>query len=306
MPKMNVKKSITINTPKAKVKEFLTDFHNWKNWSPWLICEPEAALQFAEDGKYYKWEGTRVGTGEMKVTAIKENQIDYDLTFLKPWKSQAKVNFNIQESSEGTKVEWTMNSALPFFMFWMKKSMETYVGMDYDRGLKMMKEELEEGKINSQLEFVGTTNFEACNFIGIKRDTAFSDIDKVMEKDFTALNDYLKEHSVEVTGYPFSEYQKFDLVKDKVVYVAGFPIKEKPENLPTNFFYGNMPPQKMETVRHKGKYDHLGNAWSAIMMMDRSKEFKKNKKANPMEIYVNDPSETSPEDLITDISMPVL
>ena len=306
MPKMNVKRSIVINAPKTKIKDFLANFHNWKNWSPWLVCEPEAKLEYKDEGKYYKWEGNRVGSGEMRVVTESDDKVDYDLTFLKPWKSKAKVNFNFKEIGGTTEVEWNMDSSLPFFMFWMKKSMETYIGMDYDRGLKMLKEELEEGKINSELEFVGKTSFEACNFIGIKRDTPFSKIDSTMEKDFTDLNTFISNNNVEVVGNPFSEYQKFDLVKDKVVYVAGFPVKEKPNNLPVNFFYGSLPQHKMETVRHKGKYKHLGNAWSTIMMMERNKEFKKNKKANPFEVYLNDPSKTAPEDLVTDISMPVL
>ena len=50
MPKMNVKRSIVINAPKTKTKEFLSDFRNWKSWSPWLVCEPEAKLDYADDG----------------------------------------------------------------------------------------------------------------------------------------------------------------------------------------------------------------------------------------------------------------
>jgi effector-binding domain-containing protein len=306
MPKINVSKSISINAPQQKIKEFLADFHNWKNWSPWLICEPEATINYADDGKYYKWEGNRVGSGEMKVTGENDERIDYDLTFLKPWKSKAKVAFNFKEEGNQTIVNWTMKSSLPFFMFWMKKAMEIYVGMDYDRGLRMLKEEVELGKINSQLEFVGDNNFEGCNFIGIKTTTPFSKIGEAMEKDFNALHEFIGNNNIEVTGLPFSEYQKFDLVKDRVVYVSGFPVDKKPENLPNNFFFGSLPTLKMNTVRHKGTYDHLGNAWTAVMMMERNKEFKKNKKASPMEIYLNDPATTAPEELITDISIPIL
>ncbi len=306
MPKIHISKSIRINTSKEKIKTFLADFHNWKNWSPWLICEPEATVNYAEDGKYYKWEGNRVGVGEMKVIKESEDKIDYDLTFLKPFKSKAKVYFEFNEDGEGTKVTWLMDSALPFFLFWMKKSMITYVGMDYERGLKMLKEELEEGKVHSTLEFVGKNNFEACNFIGIKTETTFSNIGTSMEKDFTKLHEYMTAQNIEAVGMPFSEYQKFNAVKDKVVYVAGFPVKEKSGNLPNEFFYGSFPKLNMHTVRHVGKYDHLGNAWSAIMMMERSKEFKKNKKGFPLEIYKNDPTKTPAEELVVDISMPII
>lgn len=306
MPKINVTKSIVINAPKDKIKTFLADFNNWISWSPWLICEPETKLKFADDGKFYEWEGNRIGSGQMKVTAESDDNIDYDLTFLEPWKSKSKTSFNFKELEEGTEVTWIMNGSLPFFMFFMKKSMEIYIGMDYDRGLKMLKEEIEEGKIDSKLEIIGKTTFKGCNYIGIKTDTAFSKIDSVMEKDFLSLNTYIKENTIEVVGYPFSEYQKFNLVKDKIIYVAGFPVKEKPKNLPENFVYRSLPENKMQTVRHIGKYEHLGNAWSTIMMMDRNKEFKKNKKASPIEFYLNDPSQTKPAELITDISMPVV
>jgi len=306
MPKLHVAKSIIIKSSKEKIKTFLADFRNWKNWSPWLVCEPEATLHYADEGKFYSWEGNRVGAGEMKVTEEKEHRIDYDLTFLKPWKSKAKVYFTFKEVDEGVLVSWYMDSSLPFFMFWMKKATEVYIGMDYDRGLKMLKEELEEGSITSELMFTGGNTFEACNFIGVKTNTAFTKLSEVMTKDYTSLNNYIAGNNIEVIGNPFSEYQKFDVVKDKVVYVAGFPVKEKPVNLPANFMYGSMPSLKLHSVGHKGKYEHLGNAWSALMMMERNKEFKKNKKAFPMEVYLNNPNEVTEQEQLVNISMPIL
>ncbi len=306
MPKISISKSIIIKASQEKIKEFLADFHNWKNWSPWLICEPEAKVDYAADGKYYKWEGKRVGSGEMKVIEETDSKIDYDLTFLKPWKSEAKVYFEFEEKAEGTKVTWLMDSSLPFFMFWMKKAMITYVGMDYERGLKMLKEELEEGKIHSELEFVGKTTFEGYDFIGVRTETTFTSIGKAMANDFTKLHEYIKENNIEAVGVPFSEYRKFNPVKDKVVYVAGIPVKNKENELRDGLFYGSLPKSNIATVRHTGKYDHLGNAWSALMMMDRSKEIKKFKKGFPMEIYINDPTSTKPEELIVDISIPVV
>lgn len=305
MPKIHVSRSIRINAPKEKIKEFLVDFNNWPSWSPWLVCEPEVAIEFADEGRYYKWDGKRVGSGEMKVIAEHDNQIDYDLMFLKPWKSKAKVNFKLTATAQGTLVEWIMDSAIPFFMFWMKTSMEVYIGMDYERGLKMLKETLEEGKIHSQLEFIGHTNFEGCQYIGIKTRTAFSKIGAAMEKDFTSLHEYMTTHNIDVAGHPFSEYQKMNLVKDNVVYVVGFPVKEIPKNLPDNMLSGRLPKCTMYTVRHIGKYDHLGNAWSAVMMMERQKEFKKHKKAYPIETYINNPNDTPPKELIADISIPL-
>jgi DNA gyrase inhibitor GyrI len=59
------------------------------------------------------------------------------------------------------------------------------------------------------------------------------------------------------------------------------------------------------TVRHHGAYDHLGNAWSTIMMQQRNKEFKSLKKIHPLEFYRNDPEDTAPKDLVTDVCFAV-
>jgi len=55
-------------------------------------------------------------------------------------------------SKAETRVTWSMQSSLPFFLFFMRKSFENFVGMDYDRGLRMLKEQLESGKISSRID----------------------------------------------------------------------------------------------------------------------------------------------------------
>ncbi|MEM9142980.1 MAG: SRPBCC family protein [Bacteroidota bacterium] len=306
MPKTFVSRSSTIDVPKEKVKNTLADLHNWRPWSPWLVCEPEAKVEVEDDGKFYKWEGKRTGSGTIKVVDVSENKIEYDLNFLKPWKSYAKVDFSFTELGDGqTKTEWTMASSLPFFMFWMKKKMEAWIGMDYERGLRMLKEYVETGDIQSKLEFVGEHSFEGADYVGIKRTTSFDKIGEAMQKDFEDLTACIKSKDLEVTGLLFSQYHKFDMVSGAVIYTAGAPVANVPDSLDSKFVKGNLPKAKFHTVRHYGPYDHLGNAWSAAMMMERNKEFKAVKGYHPLEIYHNDPAETAPANLITDVSFAV-
>ena len=185
MPKTHVSRSQEINAPIESVFNILNNFNQWQPWSPWLICEPEATVKVDDDSKYYEWEGRRIGSGNMRITNENPNSsIDYDLTFLKPWKSQAKVRFNLESQGEGTKATWIMDSSLPFFMFWMKKSMEAFIGMDFDRGLNMLKEYAEDGAVNSKLEFVGTGAYPGCQYIGIKRECNVDEVGTLMSKDF--------------------------------------------------------------------------------------------------------------------------
>ena len=305
MSKMSVARNININAPVDKVHEVISNFNHWQPWSPWLIAEPEAEVKIAEDGKSYSWEGNRVGSGEMEIANETDTHIDYNLTFLKPWKSKAKVTFNLKSSAESTDVEWTMDSKWPFFLFFMKKQTEAFIGMDYDRGLKMLKEYVEDGEIQSKLEFLGNQDYAGCNYVGITTTTPFAKVGESMENDFNTLYEWSQANNVEIVGEPFSQYHKFDVVKGIVNYTSAIPVKDMDTVVPNGAKRGSLPKLNMHTVRHHGSYEHLGNAWSTVMMQQRAKEFKALKKIHPIEFYKNDPADTAPKDLITDVSFAV-
>lgn len=305
MPKMNIQKTMLINAPLHKVHEVVGNFNSWSTWSPWLICEPDTKVTVNDDGSFYSWEGKRVGTGQMKVLQSTDHRIDYDLTFLKPWKSQAEVSFILSEENGKTAAKWTMNSKLPFFMFFMKTKMEKLVGMDYERGLKMLKEYVEEGKVHSRIDFLGIQSFKGQSYIGVKTKTTMSAMGDKMREDLMRLSTFSKENGIELSGKPFSQYHKFDFVTEEVEYTTGVPVKTEPTNLSGGLFFGTLGEFSMNVVRHTGKYDHMGNAWSTQIMMTRNKEFKQSKRIHPFEIYHNNPMDTPAEELVTDICFPI-
>lgn len=305
MPKTHVEKSITIFANAEKVKSIVSDFNHWEAWSPWLILEPGCKVTVSDNGKKQEWDGKRIGSGIIEVTDESESVINYDLTFLKPWKSKAKTDFIIEKIDDNTsKLTWTMDGSLPFFMFWMKTMMERLIGMDYDRGLLMLKDYIEKGSVDVKLEFLGESSYNGCTYAGVKSECTIDNIGEVMDADFEKLHDFAKENEGTVTEECFSIYHKFDFNKNKIVYTVAVGVKDLPEKLPQGFISGSIPATKFHTVRHIGPYELSGNAWSAIMAMERGKEFKK-KKMSPMEFYRNSPTETDPKDLISDICMAV-
>ncbi|MEL6140195.1 MAG: SRPBCC family protein [Bacteroidota bacterium] len=303
MPKFSVVRSTLIDAPADRVFSALNDFHTWPHWSPWLIAEPNATVNIAEDGKSYNWEGKRVGSGAMSIASEAPGKsIDYDLTFLKPWKSQAKTSFLLTPANDATKVSWTMDSSLPFFMFWMKNAMIAYIGNDYERGLALLKDYVENnGEVPSKLEFKGEEQFAGYDYIGIKTQTTQAKLGAAMMKDFDRLNDYASTNAGNLAGQPMSIYHKWDIVRKNVVYTAALPVKEVPNPLPDGFTAGKIPTMRTYTMRHVGPYAHLGNAWATMMMMQRNKEFKVVKGIHPFETYVNSPSDVTENELITDI-----
>ncbi len=306
MPAIHISRSIEIDASAAQVFDVLRDFQTWPEWSPWLVAEPTATLNFAGDGKGYTWSGSYVGAGEIEIISEATNEwIQYDLLFLKPWKSKAKFRFDLESAGNGkTRVSWTMDSSLPFFMFFMKKMMEAYIGMDYERGLLMLKDLVELGEVPFSLEF-GETKAGPYQLVGIKTECAISELGDVMSNDIERIKAWKESSGVGETGGLLSVYHRWDPVKGRVAYTTGFPVSNVPDDLSDEFSIMEIPESQAYSVTLTGPYRHLGNAWSAGIMRARSGAFKQSKTALPFERYENQPQETPERDLVTTVCFPM-
>jgi predicted transcriptional regulator YdeE len=307
MPKINVSQSIIIKEKPKKIYAIISDFGQWQTWSPWLLAEPECNINTSKNGTLYHWQGEIVGEGKMRISekSDKHDYLSAELEFIKPWKSKSMIYFHLIEKSEGTELTWTMKGGLPFFLFWMKKSMEVFIGEDYRRGLGLLKDWIETGKTNSKIDFLGIQELEAFDFIGVKRKCTTSEMGKCMEEDFTnLLTECHQKWDKLISGLPFSIYHKFDMVRDKAVYVAAVPMISVPDDLSSHMVSGKRPAMKTYSLVHLGSYRHIANGWAALIIQMRAKKFKPSKKFPPMEIYLNSPKDTDELKLKTEILFP--
>jgi predicted transcriptional regulator YdeE len=271
------------------------------------LAEPECNINTSKNGTLYHWQGKIVGEGKMRISekSDKHDYLSAELEFIKPWKSKSMIYFHLIEKSEGTELTWTMKGGLPFFLFWMKKSMEVFIGEDYRRGLGLLKDWIETGKTNSKIDFLGIQELEAFDFIGVKRKCTTSEMGKCMEEDFTnLLTECHQKWDKLISGLPFSIYHKFDMVRDKAVYVAAVPMISVPDDLSSHMVSGKRPAMKTYSLVHLGPYRHIANGWAALIMHMRAKKFKPSKKFPPMEIYLNSPKDTDELKLKTEILFP--
>ncbi len=283
---MHVSRSIRINAPVDQVFSEVRTFESWPKWSPWLIADPKCSLEIHQDR--YSWAGQVSGVGGMAISEEKQNEsINYDLVFEKPFRSQAKVRMTFTEVDGGTEVAWSMDSKLPFFLFWMRKSMEAFIGSDYERGLSMLKSLVETGEVPSKLEFEGREEFAEVNGVGVRRTCSFDEMEKQMGGDFE------KVRSKFPGGVGFCVYYQWAPVKKEVTYLIGKTVDELPESVPEEMEAITIPTGDVYVVRHTGPYRFLGNGWAAGMMHGRSKQFKHSKNFPPFEIY-EDEDEKNP------------
>lgn len=172
MPKFHVQRSTIINDTPANVFAKVADFGTWTKWSPWLCAEPDAEVHVSEDsssvGSVYSWKGEVVGEGEIEHRKLEPGKlIDEEIRFVKPFKSKSDVSFDSEAVDGGTKITWHMKGSMPWFLFWMIPQMEVFIGMDYERGLKMLKESIETGTILSTVNVRGIESVGPLRMAGV-------------------------------------------------------------------------------------------------------------------------------------------
>lgn len=141
-----VKRSIRIQAPAARVFPLIDDFHAWTKWSPWENIDADLARTYSGPdrgrGAAYAWEGKKSGAGSMLITDSREpDLIVIKLDFTKPMVAHNTTEFSLAETDGVTEVTWLMYGPMPFMHRVMSTvfSMDKLVGGQFAQGLAKMK-----------------------------------------------------------------------------------------------------------------------------------------------------------------------
>ena len=291
----HVKRSIKVDVPVSRAYAFIGDFKNWKDWSPWLIMEKDVEMNYTgEPGTLnhgYSWKGNLTGSGEMTNTKLIPNEfIEQDLFFKEPFPSKSNVYWTFSGDSTQTEITWGMKGRMPFLFKFMAKQMEPMIGMDYERGLRMLKEDLETGKVSSQVNVVGVANVDNLIYIGIQGKLEFEAVDTFMQNAYIRLADVINRHpKLDAAGYPFSIYNNFGLDGQLLDIIAAIPVQGEIIEM-DGIVNGMLPAGKALKVQHLGKYENTGNAWTTAFSYIRYNKLKADKSKAAFEIYTTDPT----------------
>lgn len=307
--KYNLERSIVINKDLDSVYECVSNFDTWNEWSPWLCLEKNAEVQIGGDaqnvGHKQKWKGTRIGEGEMLLANLEINKsLHYDLKFLKPFKSEAKVDFFFEKQAKGTKLRWAMQSSVPVYLFFLKEMLAAMLGNDFERGLSMLKEFLETGEVLSEIEMLGKVEKPGFHYLGVRRSSSIDELPKIMQQDFERIQKYMQEGKIKNSNQMISFYHKFDFMRNQAIYTNAV-VYESQQGSYTELQSGYVPKHHCAQVLHTGAYENIGNAWSAIMNYQRYEKLKANKNIPWYEWYVNSPKQVEKRNLKTSINLPI-
>jgi effector-binding domain-containing protein len=305
--KYSIHREIIIDADIKKVFIQIKDFKHWCKWSPWSICEPDHKVRLSgnagEEGHSMQWNGKIIGSGEINIEKVDAHKIEYDLQFFKPWKSSAKSQLKLEKLTNKTKVTWSMKSSMPFYLFWMIGMMKSWIEMDYDRGLMMLKELSEKGKIKAKTTNEGLSTFGGFSYVGLINESSMADMPKKMGTDFKKILKMLQSNG-KTAKHWITIYTNTDMKGKTFKWISACSSEDLQDiDLGADFITGDIKEQKMLKIHHAGSYRFLGNAWAMGMMYLRGKKLKQN--AKPFEYYINSPMETGEDDLKTNIYFPV-
>jgi uncharacterized protein YndB with AHSA1/START domain len=147
-----VERAIAINAPPGKIFPLISDFHQWRKWSPWEERDPALKRTYtgADSGKgaVYAWEGDKnVGSGRMEIVeASSPSKITIKLDFLKPFEAHNTAEFTMTPQGGATNVTWVMHGPATFVTKVMQvfMSMDSLIGKDFETGLANLKKAAEQ------------------------------------------------------------------------------------------------------------------------------------------------------------------
>jgi effector-binding domain-containing protein len=136
--------------------------------------------------------------------------------------------------------------------------------------------------------------------MSIRSRTSVDKLPEVMGAVYGQLMGYLGEQGAYPAGAPFVAYYNMDM-QDLDIEI-GFPVAVP---LPGRgeIEANEIPAGQAATCVHTGPYDQLGIAYDALMQWMQKQGYEGTGVA--YEFYLNDPSETAPEELQTQIALPL-
>jgi hypothetical protein len=115
----NISNSIEISKPANVVYAQVSNFNQWKAWSPYQEMEPDAINVIhgvsAQAGHKMTWNGKVLGEGSMTISsAVPGKNIYSDLDFIKPYKFTAKDYWEFEQKGDNIKVTWGTKGGLAY------------------------------------------------------------------------------------------------------------------------------------------------------------------------------------------------
>ena len=304
-----VERSIVIKVDPRQVFDRVRDFRRWKDWSPWLMHEPDAALEFSDqpdqEGGWYSWDGRVIGAGKLTHGRFDSpSMIDQQIEFIRPFRAVVAAGWRFEHCDEGTRVHWHMMGRMPFLLRFMAARTQARVEKDYALGLAMLRGELDPRAEMPRLKFVGETVLSPWHSLAYDWSGSFDDMPAVMQRQFPLLVAEVEQQGRTQAGPAFTAYHKVDFGRQQTRCSMAIVVDSEVEA-------GSMALEALGGGRYfkvtlQGSYSFLGLAWYSANAHLRMYKYKRDRARPSLEVYENDPCAVGhSNELLTTLYLPL-
>lgn len=304
-----VRRSLRMDVDRQTAYDKLRDYRTWPDWSPWLLHEPDAKLDFSDDcdqaGGWYSWDGRYIGAGKIEhLKLIEPERIEDRISFTRPFKSVASVWWELVDRDGQTEVSWNMQGGMPFLFRFMVPMVKQMIEKDYDLGLAQLRGQLDPQAERPLLAFPGETELPSSTALTIPFKGGLEAMKQAMDAGFPRLAEHVARHEGNLPGMPFSAYHK---VNPKTKYFeADLAMPAGLDTPDGEFARKTLGGGKFYRVTLQGNYEFLELAWYAAMGHLRMLKIKMDKSRPSFEVYENDPrAVTNGNEIQTSLYIPV-
>ena len=303
--KFQVKRSLEIAQPRDTVFATIANFKTWPKWSPWLIHETDAIVDFSdnhqEEGGSYRWEGQIIGAGKLlhrKLTPA--SQIKQQLELLKPFKAVNLVNWEFEARDKNSLVSWEVSGRMPFLLRFMTQKIENTLANDTELGLALLNGYLCPDAPYPVFDFNGTEVLQDFIYWSIPCSGNQRQLESARRKNIETL----RTAAGGSTALALSLYYHFDPLASHFQAETAIPM-------------GDPAPASNYTRRefHRGRYykmtlrgglQFLPLGWHALSSHCRLHKVKYDRSRPALEIYLHDPETLADENqMVSMLYLPV-
>lgn len=230
---VTMERSTVIDAPKSVVWPQIQYFKNWPNWSPWKEMDSAMKVTVTDNdgqkGSSYHWVGDpkRTGEGEMENTGITDNEMKFNVHFVKPFEASSDGWLKMADEAGKVKVTWGYHAKYGF----IASGIMTVMGMgkelakSFDRGLELMKKYCEAHKNDAAASAykIEEIQFPAHIYAGIRKVVKWADMNKFFGESYGLVG---KAAGARIAGPAVGLYYTWDDKNMETDAVAGFPVSD--------------------------------------------------------------------------------
>ena len=306
--KFKMERSVDISAPRAVIYKSISDYRNWKKWSPWADIDSNCQYEYygsqGQVGAGYKWKGNaKVGEGDMHTTDMIENKsLTAPITFVKPMHSLAIAGFRLEDADNGaTKVTWSFSQSYSFSQrpFMLLMNLAKMIGPDYESGLAKLKEVCENSASAMANLEVKEIVWAAHTYLADRSTIDIKNVDQVFQDKMPKTYEYLQQNKFQMTGPPSGLFFTWDTNADSTDLAIAIPVKDA-SMASGDYTALTIERSKAVMVDFYGSYDRTDVAHDAIKKYIKEKGLIA--KSPAIEEYITDPAiEKDPNKVLTKV-----